>query len=154
MEQRIAFIHDWKSGSYLFSSLCEAYGVSRQTGYNLIRKFKRFGIDGLDDVRSRPHHQPTATPAVVVAKIVELRTTPGKEHWGARKLAVKLRESFGQDQVPSIVTINNILRREGLIIQRKQRRRVKPLSPIFAPKKCNEIWSADYKGKFRMGNAK
>ena len=154
MEQRIAFIHDWKSGAYTFSSLCAAYGVSRQTGYNLVRKFKRYGIDGLDDLRSRPHTQPSATDPGVVSKIIELRTTPGREHWGARKIAVQLRESFSAEQLPSIVTINNILRREGLIIQRKRRRRVTPLSPIFAPKKCNEIWSADYKGKFRMGNSK
>jgi hypothetical protein len=31
-------------------------------------------------------------------------------------------------------------------------RRVKPIFPIFDPKKCNEVWSADYKGKFLMGN--
>ena len=31
-------------------------------------------------------------------------------------------------------------------------RRVKPIHPIFDPKQCNEVWSADYKGKFLMGN--
>jgi len=154
MEQRIAFIHDYKSGVYTFSSLCLSYGISRQTGYNLVRKFKRFGIDGLDDIRSRPHSQPNATSCAVVNKIVELRTSPGKEHWGARKIAIQLRSHFGAEQIPSIVTINNILRREGLIIRRKRRRRVTPLLPIFDPKKCNEIWSADYKGKFRLGNSK
>jgi hypothetical protein len=31
---------------------------------------------------------------------------------------------------------------------------VKPIYPIFDPKECNEVWSADYKGKFLMGNKK
>jgi hypothetical protein len=29
---------------------------------------------------------------------------------------------------------------------------VKPVFPIFDPQECNEVWSADYKGKFLMGN--
>ena len=31
-------------------------------------------------------------------------------------------------------------------------RRVKPVYPIFDPEHCNEVWSADYKEKFLMGN--
>ena len=84
----MAFIHDWKSGAYTFSSLCAAYGVSRQTGYNLVRWFKRDGINRLDDLRSHPHTRPRATDAGKVSKIIELRTNPGREHSGARKIAV------------------------------------------------------------------
>ena len=36
----------------------------------------------------------------------------------------------------------------------KKLRRVKPTYPIFDPQQCNEVWSADYKGKFLMGNKK
>ena len=34
----------------------------------------------------------------------------------------------------------------------KKLRRVKSVFPIFDPKTCNEVWSAEYKGKFLMGN--
>lgn len=40
----------------------------------------------------------------------------------------------------------------GLVCPQKRMRRVKPLHPIFDPQSCNEVWSADYKGKFLMGN--
>jgi len=33
-------------------------------------------------------------------------------------------------------------------------RRVKAVYPIFNPQTCNEVWSADFKGKFRLGNKK
>ena len=51
-----------------------------------------------------------------------------------------------------MVTVHNILSRHGLVIPQKRLRRVKPIFPIFDPKQCNEVWSADYKGKFLMGN--
>ena len=51
-----------------------------------------------------------------------------------------------------MVTVHNILKRHGLVCPQKRLRRVKPVYPIFDPKVCNEVWSADYKGKFLMGN--
>ncbi|MEL6276359.1 MAG: transposase family protein, partial [Bacteroidota bacterium] len=36
----------------------------------------------------------------------------------------------------------------------KRRPRVRPLLPNFDPESANEIWSADYKGKFKMGDKK
>ncbi len=59
---------------------------------------------------------------------------------------------FSKEEIPSVVTIHNILKRNGLVCPQKRLRRVKPVYPIFDPKECNEVWSADYKGKFLMGN--
>lgn len=52
------------------------------------------------------------------------------------------------------LTVHNILLKNGLVCPQKRLRRVKPIYPIFDPDECNEVWSADYKGKFRMGNKK
>ena len=51
-----------------------------------------------------------------------------------------------------MLTVHNILKKHGLVSPQKRLRRVKPIHPIFDPKECNEVWSADYKGKFLMGN--
>ena len=59
---------------------------------------------------------------------------------------------FTEEDVPSVVTIHNILKKNGFVCSQKRLRRVKPVYPIFDPKECNEVWSADYKGKFLMGN--
>lgn len=65
-----------------------------------------------------------------------------------------LFNSFTEDDIPSVVTVHNILSKNGLVCPQKRLRRVEPVSPIFDPKACNEVWSADYKGKFKMGNGK
>ncbi len=41
-----------------------------------------------------------------------------------------------------------------MVKERKCRGKVEPKKPIFDPQVPNEVWSADYKGKFRMGNKK
>ncbi len=61
-------------------------------------------------------------------------------------------KEFTKEKIPSVVTVHNILKRNGLVCPQKRMRRVKPVFPIFDPKSCNEVWSADYKGKFLMGN--
>ncbi|MEW7278456.1 hypothetical protein ABW636_07655 [Aquimarina sp. 2201CG1-2-11] len=59
-------------------------------------------------------------------------------------------KEFTKEQIPSVVTVHNILRKNGLVSPQKRMRRIKPLYPIFDPKSCNEVWSADYKGKLLM----
>ena len=51
-----------------------------------------------------------------------------------------------------MVTVHNILSRHGLVNPQKRCKVVKPVFPDFDPQECNEVWSADYKGKFLMGN--
>ena len=73
--------------------------------------------------------------------------------WGARKFKVLLIDKFDPNQIPSETTINAILKRNHLI---KPRRRRSPkqerLNPKFDPAFVNEIWNADLKGKFKIGN--
>lgn len=61
-------------------------------------------------------------------------------------------KEFTKQEIPSVVTVHNILKKNGLVCPQKKMRRVKPTNPIFDPGSCNEVWSADYKGKFLMGN--
>jgi len=63
-----------------------------------------------------------------------------------------LFNDFTENEIPSVVTVHNILSKHGLVCPQRRLRRVKPLYPIFDPQDCNEVWSADYKGKFKMGN--
>ena len=74
--------------------------------------------------------------------------------WGAKKIEKLLFNDYPEREVPSFITIHNILKKNGLICPQKKLRRVKPSFPIFDPKQCNEVWSADYKGKFLIGNKK
>ena len=151
MEQKIAFIRDWESGQYYFNSLCSAYGISRATGYKIINRYKEGGIKSLRARSRRPHNCPSTTTDEIVRLVKKWRK---KKAWGAKKIRVKIVEQLGEELVPSVTTIHNILIRESLVVAKKRRRKIEPSYPVFDPKAPNEIWSADYKGHFLLGNRK
>jgi len=152
MEQKVEFINEWLSNQYTITELCNAFEISRPTAYRLIKRYEEFGIDGLLEQSRSPINHPNKTSEVIEKAIVVFRNMHPR--WGAKKIHKLLQKDFSPDRIPSVVTINNILNRNGLILPRKQMRRVEPVYPIFDPEKCNEVWSADYKGKFLMGNKK
>jgi len=150
MEQKIEFICEWRTGKYSLTELCNNFGISRPTAYKLIDRFEQQGYEGLREQSRTPRTHPNATKEEIVKNILKLK----EKHslWGAKKIERLLFNDFTRDEIPSVVTIHNILKRNGLVCPQKRFRRVKPLYPIFDPQECNEVWSADYKGKFLMGN--
>ena len=77
-----------------------------------------------------------------------------KPHWGARKIRELLvRKLAGDVRIPAKSTVHAVLDRHGLVKHARQRRRFKaegtPLSQAAAP---NDLWCADFKGEFRLGN--
>jgi transposase InsO family protein len=62
-------------------------GISRQCASKWVNRWRRHGEAGLLDRPSVPHHQPTATPAQVVARMEQLRR---KRKWSARRIATEL----------------------------------------------------------------
>lgn len=149
MDEKVNFIREWESRKYDFKSLCHAYGISRPTGYRIVRRYMKEGFKSLLPGSRRPHGHPSASTEELVSKTKDWRNSKG---WGAKKIQVKLIEELGLDSVPSITTIHNILVRESLVIPKKKRRKVVPSNPVFEPEGCNDIWSADYKGSFLLGN--
>lgn len=150
MDEKLEFINEWKSGNFNFSELCNEFNISRKTGYKYIKRFQEEGLEGLLEKSRRPREHPRQTPREIDARVIALR----KKHprWGGEKIWKLLHKDFQNSEIPSISTVNRIIKRNGLIISRKRRPRVKPVYPIFDPKSCNEVWSADFKGKFKMGN--
>ena len=150
MEQKIEFICEWRTGKYTITELCKNFEISRPTAYKLIHRFEKQGYEGLRYHSRTPRNHPNETKENVIKSILKLK---GKYPlWGAKKIEKLLFNDFTRDDIPSVVTIHNILKKNGLVCPQKRLRRVKPVYPIFDPKECNEVWSADYKGKFLMGN--
>jgi putative transposase len=151
MQQRTLFIADHLRGGRAHSELCVEYGISRKTGYKWIERYLRHGVQGLEERSRRPRRSPHATAAHVVAAILECR----KRHprWGPKKILKVLHRQHPQWRWPHRSTGAQILRRHGLIAGKKRRRRIghpgRPHSCIHA---VNQVWCADFKGQFRMGN--
>jgi len=153
MEQKEKFIRMWLSHEYTVSGLCKNFRISRVTGYNLINSYKLHGESTYESKTKRPHSSPHRTPQKIEDKIVELRTK--HPNWGARKFKILLEKYFKKESIPSETTINAILKRNNLVKNRRKRTAaVGKQYPRFDPEECNEIWSADYKGKFKMRNGR
>ena len=150
MEQKIGFINEWRSRAYSITELCRQFEISRPTAYKYIKRYEAKGLKGLEE-KSRAHKaHPAKISATVEDKIVFYR----KKHprWGGEKIWKLLHKDFSNNLIPSISTVNRVLKRNNLIKPKKRRRRIKPAYPIFDPQKCNEVLSADFKGKFLLGN--
>jgi putative transposase len=153
MDEKILFIGEHLRGLYSHSELCERYGISRKTGYKWICRYQAQQLEGLQERSRRPLHSPEAIAYTLRKAIIELRQQ-GRDAPGAKKIQAQLSARFPAERVPSKSTIYNILRAAGLTEPRRRRRRVGPYPPPFGPvHEPNELWSADYKGQFRLGNA-
>jgi len=134
------------------AELCRVFGVSRQTGYVWIRRFREASHDvrAMEDRSRRPRTSPTAVPREVEDLVVDLRKHRPK--WGPRKLRAWLIDRYPGRQFPSASSVATILKRNGLATARRRRRRPHvprlgvPLGAASAP---NEIWCIDFKGHFR-----
>ena len=73
MSQKLEFIELASARGANVSALCEQFGVSRQTGYKWLRRYREQGYFGLVEKSRRLHSAPTAKSEDVVAAIVELR---------------------------------------------------------------------------------
>ena len=71
--QRRGFVADYESGQWSMTELCERYGISRPTGYELLRRVEAEGPAGLGDRSRAPQSCPHRTPAEVEERILALR---------------------------------------------------------------------------------
>ncbi|QCK16109.1 integrase core domain-containing protein [Mangrovivirga cuniculi] len=152
METRIEFICEWLTQKYTFTELCKTFEISRPTGYRLIQKDEKYWLEGLREQSRAPQNHPNQTKQFIIDKILSFKAKYPR--WGTKKIHRLLFNVCEPEDIPSVVTVHNILAKNGLVCPQKRLRRVKPIYPIFDPQHCNEVWSADYKGKFQMGNKK
>lgn len=153
MEEKKKFIRLWQSNQYSITILCELCGISRTTGHKLINKYKSEGEKCFEEKSKRPKKTPHKTPIEIENRIIRLRNK--HKNWGAKKLVELLKREINLEQIPSVTTVNAILDRNGLLKKRGRRPAgIEKKNPKYESQKCNDIWSVDYKGKFRLGNKK
>lgn len=156
MSERLRFVRDARARLVSFTELCALYGISRVTGYKWLARANASGVDFLEERSRRPHSCPHATPPNLQARLLEARHR--HPSWGPRKLLALVRRQDrrrGEDFAwPARSTVAELLRRNGLTTPRRRRavrgHPGRPQTPMSAP---NVIWTADYKGQFRLGDA-
>lgn len=153
MEERMQFIVALKEGLYSMTELCERYGISRQAGYERLRRYEAEGIEGLKDRSHAPMHCPHKISTEVAEALIQLRRR--KPDWGPRTLLARLAIDRPELQLPAASTAGDLLSREGLVKPRRKRARpAASTGGAVRTSRPNEIWSADYKGQFRTLDGK
>ena len=145
VEKRRQFVAEWLSENWTMTELCARHGISRQAGYNTLERYEQANWEGLAEQSRAPRRHPNQTPAEIEQQIVELRHQHMR--WGPRKLKAVLERESPAVNWPAASTMGGLLRREGLVIPRKKRRRVDPYTAPFAAADApNRVWCGDFKG--------
>jgi transposase InsO family protein len=154
-EERMRFVAACldEESDWTMSELCEAFGVSRKTGYKWLERYEEFGVQGLRDQCRAPKTRPNAMAAAVVKRLLELRRR--HRFWGPRKIVAWLEREEPTISWPAVSTAGEILKRHGLVGPRRRRRRaVAQGTGLSQPRQPNDQWSADFKGWFRTQDGK
>lgn len=153
MDQRRDFVqHALVDGANL-SALCRQFGISRDTGYRYLARYRQDGEVGLVDQSRRPHQSPRQTPLPVVERVLAARTA--HPTWGGRKLHHWLARHdpwFAERNlpVPAPSTITGILRRAQLL---RGPRAGHPRAYLrFERAAPNQLWQLDFLGHLPLAS--
>lgn len=152
MNERMKFVVRHERGERM-TDLCREFGISRKTGYKFLNRYRNFGVTGLFDETRSPFIKARKTPDSIECLIVDFKKL--YPTWGPRKLKVVLEQKHIGIKIPAHSTINTILKRHNLVC--KRRRYKKPPrynEALTMAQKPNDVWCADFKGQFKMGNDK
>lgn len=151
MSERARFVIAVREHGMSIAAACREFGVSRQSGYKWLKRYDQEGVAALADRSRAPKSSPQATPSDVIERIVAARER--HPDWGPKKLRAYLSATQSQTRWPAPSTIGDLLAERGLVEPRERRRRAPVLSttPLSHAAWPNALWSADFKGQFRLG---
>ena len=140
VSERLEFVRLAVEGVIPMAELCRRFGISRQTGYVWLGRYRADGEAGLVDRSRRPWSHPDETPVEMVELVCAVREA--HPVWGGRKIRGFLLRQ-GHQGVPAPSTITQILRRNELMTEpvRPQRDYIR-----FQADAPNRLWQMDFKG--------
>ena len=148
MEEKLRFVFEYEQRYRSMTELCERYEISRETGYVWLRRYRALGVEGLVERSRAAGRHPNQTPAEMEEMVLELRQAHMR--WGPRKLKRVLERDEPGRVWPAASTIGELLKREGLVVGRRKRKRTPPYrEPLAHAEGPNRVWCADFKGWFR-----
>src|SRR5215216_985274 len=152
-EVRARFIDAWKKGFESFAALCRRFGISRQAGYQTVRRYRQLGSAGLAARSRKPKRLARQLPGQWRTRLRKVRVK--YPHWGAKKLQRKLQERHGARGLPHRATLGRWLRQWGWTRPARRRQRHGPVvarRALTQGRRVNAVWTLDFKGWFRTGD--
>lgn len=153
MNERMKFVVRLEQGERM-TDLCREFGISRKTGYKFWGRYREYGPLGLFNESRRPQRIARQTSEQISQLIIKGKK--GHPTWGAKKIKAILERRHEGIVLPTVSTVHRILERNDLVKKMRKRSKVsnflqKPYTKSYAP---NDVWSADFKGQFRLGDGK
>jgi transposase InsO family protein len=151
MDQRVAFIADWRRDEWTMTELAERYQISRKTAYKWVDRYDVEGAAGLAERSRAAHVHGRARAAEIREAVLTLRRR--HPHRGPKKLRAMLMTRAPAIAWPAASTMGDWLRAADLSARRRRSRYVVPLTqPLAAARAPNDVWTADFKGWFRTAD--
>lgn len=148
--QRLQFILACQSGENSITSVCEQFGISRKTGYKWLQRFVPQELSSLQD-RSHARLTPyPSTPDEIIEELVGVKLQ--FPDWGPQKVRDYLINKPSEFSIPATSTIGDIFKSRGLVEERKRNKPTPRKEPLREITYVNQVWSADFKGKFKLKN--
>jgi transposase len=120
VEQRLDAVRAVLAGASV-TEVAAAVGVSRVSVHAWLRRYLTEGLAGLADHSHRPRACPHQASDAAVVVVAEMRRKHPR--WGAKRIWMELLKKPPEGLViPSAATVNRILVRRGLVVQRKRKR--------------------------------
>jgi transposase InsO family protein len=154
-EHRYQFVQSVLSKADTMTALCARFGYSRRVGYGWVRRFEQEGLPGLEDRSSRPRG--AGTSALCQRWEQEILALRRRWGWGPKKLRHRLRQEHPRSRLPSERSIARLLQRAGRSRGRAGRSQPGPVveaARLHVPRRCNEVWTIDFKGHFYTGDGR
>jgi transposase InsO family protein len=142
MEQRYQAVLAVQVDGLSVTQVAQKWGVSRQTVHAWLRRYEDGGLEGLGERSHRPGSCPHQMPAVVEARVCELRRM--HPYWGPVRIGHQLGRE-GVEAVPSRMGIWRALVRHGLIDRNVRRKRLVEFKR-WERARPMELWQLDVVG--------
>lgn len=145
MDAKREFIELGRRSPRNMSELCRRFGVSRTTGYELMRRAEVDEEEALNERTRRPHRSPQKTAEEVERRVLAVRD---ETHWGARKIVDLLEREEGL--VVNRSTAHAILMRNGRVsgeegLKHRAWQRFEHPEP-------NDLWQMDFFGPIQTAS--
>lgn len=134
------------------AELCREFGIARKTGYKIVERYEESGVVGLTDRTRRPVRFGNQLPMQVEQALLSIKAD--KPSWGAPKIRERFIRKFPDIKPPAKSTVHALLDRHGLVTPRGRRRYKAQGTALSDGKTSNDLWCADFKGEFQLGNAR
>ncbi len=122
---------------------CVALGVSRQTFYKYLARFRAAGVDGFFPRSRAPVSSPSLTSPAVVEATVRARKELDEEGGDNGAISIRWRlEDQGLVPLPSRATVHRVLVRLGHVVA-QPKKRPKKSTRRFAAAFPNAMWQMD-----------